>query len=55
MLYICECMFIEQSDGSSMCKRCRGDIYACECPMTHSIRCPEHPDFDPTLPPIYHK
>lgn len=42
-MYICPCMSIQQSDGSEACRICRGDVYACDCPMVHSIRCEDHP------------
>lgn len=41
---ICECMATQNASGDSVCRRCRGDIYACECPLEHSIRCRLHPD-----------
>lgn len=44
MQTLCQCMFTEQSDGSSRCRQCGGDIYACECPVRHSIRCESHPE-----------
>ena len=40
----CPCMTIQQPDGSEACRQCRGDFYACECPLRHSIRCENHPD-----------
>lgn len=41
----CDCMIVEQEDGSSMCRQCHGDWYGCDCPQRHSIRCVEHPDY----------
>lgn len=47
MMDICACMVRQQRDGSEMCVRCHGDIYACECPLRHTVHC-EH--FVPTPP-----
>lgn len=39
----CVCMIKQQEDGSEMCLKCHGDFYACDCPLTHGITCPDHP------------
>ncbi len=38
---ICECMYTQNSVGDSVCNKCHGDIYACDCPLAHSRRCEE--------------
>lgn len=41
---LCACMYKEDHLGQSVCKRCNGDVYGCECPYVHSILCRAHPD-----------
>jgi hypothetical protein len=36
---VCECMYTQNSIGQAVCKQCFGDIYACECPLIHSVKC----------------
>lgn len=43
-MHVCECMATQQEDGSSRCNQCRGDIYACECPLVHKLTCPYNPE-----------
>ena len=43
-MHICECMATQQEDGSSRCNQCRGDVYACECPLVHKMSCPYNPE-----------
>lgn len=38
----CSCMTFEDDLGQTVCKRCHGDFYACECPV-HTRRCPMNP------------
>jgi hypothetical protein len=54
-MQVCECMVRQQEDGSEACVRCRGDIYACECPLAHSIKCPDRTDSDRDKMLAYHK
>ena len=39
-MQLCECMYTQNSAGQAVCKYCFGDIYACECPLIHNVRCP---------------
>lgn len=48
---LCPCMTIQQGDGSEMCVKCHGDIYACDCPLTHRANCP-YREIDQTRPPL---
>lgn len=41
----CECLVREGPNGETVCRKCNGDYYACECSTRHSIRCPKHPDY----------
>lgn len=43
----CECMVFQQDDDSVGCRTCRGDWYACECPVRHRRACRE--TVDPTV------
>ena len=36
---ICECMYTQDDLGQSVCGMCKGDIYACECSLTHTQQC----------------
>lgn len=38
---LCECMYTQNENGDSVCKRCRSDIYSCECPFVHNFTCDE--------------
>lgn len=38
----CECMYTQNESGDSVCYRCHGDIYSCECPLIHSRMCPNN-------------
>ncbi len=35
----CECMFKQNKYGDSVCNKCHGDIYSCECPLLHTRKC----------------
>ncbi len=39
LMNFCECMFKQNERGDSVCNRCRGDIYSCECPLLHTRKC----------------
>lgn len=40
----CDCMaFQDPNTGDTVCKRCRGDWYGCDCPIVHTRKCPERP------------
>jgi hypothetical protein len=32
-------MFKQNKHGDSVCNKCHGDIYSCECPLLHSRKC----------------
>ncbi len=36
---ICDCMCTQNENGDSECRRCHGDIYGCDCPLTHNPTC----------------
>lgn len=39
---ICACMYTQDPEtGDSVCRRCKGDIYACDCALAHSPKCKE--------------
>lgn len=40
----CECMTYQNESGDTVCRRCRGDWYGCDCPQVHSICCDNNPN-----------
>ncbi len=43
-MVVCECMCFQNENGDSVCIRCRGDIYSCECPLRHNPNCEKKDD-----------
>ena len=41
MITPCDCMVRQNSSGNTVCRRCNGDWYSCECSTTHTLSCPE--------------
>ena len=37
----CECMYTQSDIGEDVCRKCKGDIHACDCDLTHTFTCDE--------------
>jgi hypothetical protein len=49
LAYPCLCYVTETVWGETLCSRCRGDWWACECPTHHSRHCPHNVPWTPAF------